>query len=504
MNRPIPKFNVLTGEQTQSNPFLAKGPDTSHPLKKQAGAKLLPAFQTAYCEKVIKKHFPKTNCSSAEPLKWSMIQSNDQVKNLTQTWLESPSYTLNDLPTEGKITHDAWSDDYWRTRWGLTAYRYGLSQFSPMNYEEAVNSFNPVSELASLKGLNPKEVTERTIFWSPAEKYDLTVGDSQFNLTQQQKNEGKKYLNNEGDVESWMGLCHGWAPAALMVNRPQKPVTVKDSQENDVIWYPNDIKAMITLAWAQGTLKNNFVGGRCNTKNAETFSNGRLKQQECFDNNPATFHLALGNMLGREHVGFVYDKSFDYEVWNQPIIAYETTYFDPLNPTRRSKNWQNVAVEYSSKFKKNDRFQSPLTRGKTRWILRKYDDSKIKYVVGAITTVVYLAEIRPEHTPESQEDRAFRETYTYDLELEEAQGQLVASGGEWHENNHPDFLWVVQKGKIPVTRFDNNALSIDFTHSPSKMLTETAKLSSQHGNPLCRLIKELIFQSTGSDTYNCP
>ena len=61
---------------------------------------------------------------------------------------------------------------------------------------------------------------------SPSEKYDLTMGDEQFSLTNQQKLEGSKNLGDDHDVESWMGICHGWAAGSVMAPKPIAPVTL--------------------------------------------------------------------------------------------------------------------------------------------------------------------------------------------------------------------------------------------------------------------------------------
>ena len=81
-------------------------------------------------------------------------------------------------------------------------------------------------------------------------------------------------------------------------------------------WYPDDIKALATLAWSTGRFRANQISGRCDAKDPKTFPNGRLSQQECFDTNPATFHLALANLIGRHGVPFIMDAAYDYEVWN--------------------------------------------------------------------------------------------------------------------------------------------------------------------------------------------
>lgn len=504
MNSPTVKYNVFTNSPEHPNEFLSVAAANSKSLLiNQAGKKASPNFQKNYCEKFLKKYFPKIQCPTEKYKTWATFSKNDTVDELTETWIE-PTYELDLIPTQGEIEHDAWSDDYWRTKWGQTAYRYGANQLNPVSYNEAIKLFNPVGEWTGFNFMNPEEIAKKILLWSPAEKYDLTVGDTDFSLTHQQKKEGQDYLNDDGDVEGWMGLCHGWAPAALMTARPRTPVIAKGSENIDVTWYPNDIKAMITLAWANGNYKTNFIGGRCDVKHPETLSNGRLKQQDCFDTNPATFHLALGNLIGRAKTGFVFDKTFDYEVWNQPVIAYETTYYNPLDTKRRSKEWREVAVSYSWRFKSQDRFQNPLSRGKIKAGTDNRDDSEIKYIVGAITSVIYLAEVRPEHSSQIQDDRMFRETYTYDLEIENINGNYVASGGEWHENSHPDFLWIPQKDSIPTTTYDKNIGAISVENEPSPLLTKTAIRSSKIGSPLCGVLKSLIERSTGTDSYLCP
>ena len=135
-----------------------------------------------------------------------------------------------------------------------------------------------------------------------------------------------------------MGLCHGWAAAAIFVPAPVLKVTTVGPRGSKIDWYPDDIKALATLAWSRGNFRANQISGRCDTKNPKTYPNGRLSEQECFDTNPATFHLALGNLIGRQGFAFIMDAAYDYEVWNQPILSYEFEYFNPLDPKQRARN----------------------------------------------------------------------------------------------------------------------------------------------------------------------
>jgi hypothetical protein len=42
----------------------------------------------------------------------------------------------------------------------------------------------------------------------------------------------------------------------------------------------------------------------------------------CIDTNPGTLHLLLANLIGIERKSFVFDRTFDDEVWNQPLRGY--------------------------------------------------------------------------------------------------------------------------------------------------------------------------------------
>src|SRR3954451_13614937 len=59
---------------------------------------------------------------------------------------------------------------------------------------------------------------------SPAEKYDLLVGDRNKTLTRFMISEGLPYYQRTGKVETWMGYCHGWAPASFMMPRPGRAI----------------------------------------------------------------------------------------------------------------------------------------------------------------------------------------------------------------------------------------------------------------------------------------
>src|SRR5690606_8103705 len=118
--------------------------------------------------------------------------------------------------------------------------------------------------------------------------------------------EGKKYFENSGNVETGMGICHGWAPASYMVDRPTKKIQVKSVEGRDITFYPSDIKALASLLWAKSSANINFIGGRCNSKDPRRDSNGRVTEPDCLDTNPGTWHVSVVNQLGIRKQSFVF------------------------------------------------------------------------------------------------------------------------------------------------------------------------------------------------------
>lgn len=508
MNEKILKYLVNTGHPAKKTPLqesLELKNGTQDPLKKLAGKKSTDDFQKRYCEGVLSKKFPELKCQDMLKSGKATREANDKVEDLVGSWVEKPTLSLDEIPVEGQTELPLWSDDYWRIQWGATSYRYASEEGYEFNgYDDSVKAYTQPAAFSDILGLSWSKKADEVYYWSPAEKYDMAVGDTKnFSLTNQQKYEGDSMRGKDNDVEAWMGICHGWAAAAMMVPKPNKPVTVKGAAEIKVEFLPHDVRALASLAWANGQSPTNYVGGRCNYKDTTTHRNGRLKQQECFDVNPATMVHALGNMVGIAKKSFVMDKTFDYEVWNQPIYAYKLTYFNPLQTKKKSADWREVAVSYNSKFKRRDRFQQPLTRG-TRLASGDYDDKGVKKVVGVAMTIVYLAESEPTHGPVPTEDQLMRVTYTADLELHSAgRGKYVALGGEWHQNAHPDFLWVPLAGATAQTLYDRFAPAFDAKKGPTSEMTLVAEKASEQGYPLCTILENLVKGSSGKGNYAC-
>ena len=91
-----------------------------------------------------------------------------------------------------------------------------------------------------------------------------------------------------------------------------------------------------------------------------------------------------------------------------------------------------------------------------------------------------------------------------DLELEEQNGKLIPTGGEWHSNSHPDFLWMVEKNAYPHLAADDLEVgAVSLAHPPTETLKMAAEKSSRtDAYPLCKLVKALV-EGSENGVYSC-
>jgi hypothetical protein len=254
-----------------------------------------------------------------------------------------------------------WSGDYWPIYQGGLGSRYAMvpEGHNRNEWSAAYENFKAEGSLSDILARGDEAEIDSL---SPSEKYDVLIGDPRsltagaFGfLTPLMWQEGRAYANTNGRVEHWMGLCHGWAPAALNEPRPVKITEAKTALGNGKIhFYPADLKGLSTLAWAKGDVREHLVGGRCGSKKARKDpETGRLLDQDCFDVNPGLWHLAIINQIGLLKRGFVIDATYDYEVWNQPVFSYDISYFNPQ--TGVSAKSASAALIQIAEFK-NDKF----------------------------------------------------------------------------------------------------------------------------------------------------
>lgn len=367
---------------------------------------------------------------------------------------------------ESHLPRTAWSDTYWPLYSGASAWRYAdhPSANDWQEYYDFSHTIKPAEQYIDDEKKN----------LSPAEKYDLLVGDSNMSLTKSAWNSGKTYFDSYGEVEGWMGLCHGWAAAAYMMDRPQKAITVKDPQGDDLLFYPSDIKALSTLLWASSPYQSNFMGQRCNIKNPEKDDNGRIIEQSCFDNNPGSFHTAILNQIGISKRSLVMDATYDYQVWNQPILSYKLKYVNLA--TNTTKDTLEDAIININDYE-NDKFSS-------------YRANSTTQIVGVKMELEYLSETSPTHKKTDSEhyDHTVTVDYFYDLEIDK-KGNII--GGEWYSNAHPDFLWTPTKTAIAQS-YPKVYGEWKEGQSIPEYWKKRAQSAASNNQPLTKVVYELV------------
>lgn len=377
---------------------------------------------------------------------------------------------------QGSVATVPWSGDYWPMYRGGLGARYGDPKF-PQSESFKVNyAYYQKNYLKP-----PQNDADSLARLSPSEKYDYLLGDNDWSLTRAVWSEGKMYLDMNGKVETWFGICHGWAPAAFSIPEPIRAfeVDLKDGKGTMRV-YPHDLKGMISQLWAQAHFNYNSLGGRCNDKNPKTDANGRIISSDCFDINPSSWHLALVHWVGQARQSFVLDATYDYEVWNQPISSYRLKYFNPQ--TQKKGGLRESIVPYAEV--KKDPY-------------KKYRSRSTEYLVGVISEVQYVVEEDANHLDSigNPMDRLVEVTYYYDLELDK---DLNIIGGEWYQLGHPDLLWKPERGAVAEVIGEDKFQPWDGLLPVPKDLFELGLRGSVQKSPLSKILDKLVEWSRAS------
>lgn len=372
-----------------------------------------------------------------------------------------------------------WGGSYWPLNGGQIANTYQDKDYTTLifsarrhiDWKKNYKDFKKRSEqyYPIINQLSEEELAKL----APSEKYDLLLGDTSFDLTNRIWAFAEKWGNEkkwgflsaidlpEGYripdanklMATWEGICHGWAVAAGHSERPEKTVVVTLPNGRKMPFYPNDIKALISLMWANSTIQSNviFEGNRCNKKNPDKDKNGRYIDVEkdrddteliprCADVHPAIFHVSLVNILGVDGRSFVVDKTAEAAIANQPVSGYELYYFNPKDGKEGTlKNAVISREEYGEK----DPFR--LSR-----------NPESTHIVGVNVFLKYVDWEFPKKKEINSEldDKIKDFEFAYDLELN-AEGKVV--GGQWRvskkgatgfvggSTHQPDFFWVVPR-----------------------------------------------------------
>ena len=227
---------------------------------------------------------------------------------------DSYNYKFDELPTQGEAAQIPWAGDYWSTYKDSINQKVLGEELSPAaKFGQAFNRTENMEDAVSVDyGVDARPTA------------DICSADSDCEAKNGVQTVCAKRAGQEKGycIETWTGICHAWAPAAIMEKEPENSVT-----KNGVEFTVMDLKGLITLAYDKG-LQSEFVGTRCD-EDLNATGDDAIEFDEygrpvgCFDTNPGTLHLILSNLIGIQGKTLVEDRTIDYQVWNQPIRGYE-------------------------------------------------------------------------------------------------------------------------------------------------------------------------------------
>lgn len=326
------------------------------------------------------------------------------------------SYDL--LPLVGKLDDErlGWSETYWPANKGGIAYRWNHPDPQPFEYDFLTKEQITKMSLPQLEQL------------SPAELYDIAMGDYDFTLT-------KKTLTQFTPMDLWWeGICHGWSQAAANYPEPDQ-VVVRNPDGIRVPFGSSDVKGLLAMHDAynsQGFYTH--IGGRCNAPGkvpgegssrdaVTTMPSAEMANSiECKDVNAGAFHVVLSNMIGIQSKSLVADVDRFNDVWNQPVVAYEAVFKEELRVEEHHYNAgvaRRLRMEMKMTYGEELQFKNQLaiSRGEDNFVSK-----------------------RPVTRTAHQEFRS--KNYQYILELDAMENII---GGEWISETRPDFLWIKKR-----------------------------------------------------------
>ena len=370
-------------------------------------------------------------------------------------------YEIDQLPVFGEVSQVPWPSYYWATYQDAINYRWNdIDELSPAEkYDLAFNDWTPPAGFSDLTPYTPDNCGQPF-----DEEYYHNLGPLATHVSTYMGNlDAHDGSDSDGDrdidecptvrdpdydgLETWFGLCHAWVPAAILEQQPLHSVTY-----NGVTFHPADLEALVIAAYNENDAIG--LGGRCNSGSNQLFSairttrSGRVVSSNCRDLNPGAFHVIVANYLGLMDRPFAEDRTYDYQVWNQPVVAFESVISDPMD-YRALRNVEGI--------------QRDLGLRSTRRYPYNRDAVSFRTVETALT---YLTESAPSTTATDPEDKMLTDHYTYVLELDSA-GRII--GGEWtgdSRTDHPDFFWDPQpnsESSVPYLDLDTIRMLIEMS-----------------------------------------
>jgi hypothetical protein len=288
------------------------------------------------------------------------------------------------LPLKGSIerSHTIWSGDYWPLNKGIINYRWNAY------------SYNQISSpsKSDLENMSQAEIAQL----SPSEKIDIINHRFDYPL--------KKSVQENANplAQDWEGICHGWAMASLHHQEPS-PKIIIGPKGIAIPFGSSDIKGLLSYfyAFASKTRDYRQMGSRCDSEVGN-------QDENCEEDlNAGAFHIILANQIGLENKSFIVDTYRLNQVWNHPVLSFETKILREERPATNA---------------------APGTKRST--LLR--------------TTIQYIGESRNSWYPQNGTRERIVKLQNLDYVLEiNSYGEII--GGMWKSKERPDFLWIEDK-----------------------------------------------------------
>jgi hypothetical protein len=408
--------------------------------------------------------------------------SNDKLlQSQIRDFGEKFKRNLRNLPTQAKLSKKPWTGDYWATWLGGISYRWftdkGFRGNMP-NYKATCpyDSKDPARWGYRIMDMDkiPKDFNLACL--SPAEKFDLFMEDKNWTLTKIERQRTKilKTVKGSPEYESgykipkWEGLCHAWAPLTYSFAEP-KSVLVTNYKGRQIPFGSSDLKALMAFGVSHQDpiipklqSKSEFVGRRCSLDSyKKALKEGRISRnyyikhlvESCEQSvNPAAFHIIITNMIGLRGESFVIDRTWDDEVWNQPVYeySYETRPFKarvPVGSPKETASFVYVNMKIKMVGERPTSWKGgPLIRLNPKYQEWKYEvhpsDPSFE---DRYKTMAYRAHTEKNwlwtEVDRKKSGEELGGDYEYILALD-YNGNII--GGKWFgesERNHPDFIW---------------------------------------------------------------
>jgi hypothetical protein len=353
--------------------------------------------------------------------------SNDPVRLANRL-----NYRLADLPRTGKLDKPVWAsrypnavgtapvlwaDTYWPSAELSTNNRWvNRTTKSPLEkYDAAFNNAAGCEAQPDVHcGPTAKAKWDTYLTCAgPAAKWHMNNFQTIKHMFDGINNDNKGGVDDcsssdDEGPQGWWGLCHAWAPAALLEPEPQRAVTYGGQ-----VFEIADIKALVQTVYDRNDAV--MLGGRCNAETIE-HDGTTSANEECQDVNPGALHVVLTNFLGVNDSAVVMDKTASQQVWNQPLYGYNVTKQEKVTATRANQCIGATGSSWTFNTSANELFEVDIT-------------------------VDYLVEGSASTRPLGMASYISRESYHYVLEVGSS-GKII--GGKYctdSVDDHPDFLW---------------------------------------------------------------